>query len=1127
MNLKQPFNTDWSFTKQPIGATFHDLDSSDTKWQPVDVPHDWLIYGEDLYENSEGWYKKSLSCTLSANTLFSLCFDGVYMNCTLFLNRQEVGSWQYGYTSFEFDITAYLKEGENEILLRVKHEAPNSRWYTGAGIYRKVWLRSYAPTHFISNGIYISTQKEGTDYFVTVSHEVAGDDKAEVRHTLLDKEGNIVLTNIVSDKKTRIPDAKLWCLDSPYLYTMQSDLIIDNVVVESETNRFGIRTLTFDADKGFFLNDVPMKLNGVCQHHDLGALGGAFHKAAAKRQLILLQKMGANAVRISHNMPDPEYLNLADEMGILIINEAFDMWERSKTSYDYARFFKNESAKDVRSWIRRDRNHPCIIMWSIGNEIYDTHVDAHGADLTSYLIEEVQKHDYRKNAAITIASNYMPWENAQKCADIIKLAGYNYAEKLYQKHHKEHPDWVIYGSETSSLVQSRGIYHFPLKQSILSDDDCQCSALGNSATSWGAKSMEFCILSERDTPFSLGQFIWTGFDYIGEPTPYHTRNSYFGQLDTAGFPKDAFYFYQSAWTDCETNPMVHIAPYWDFSENQLIDVRVMSNASAVELFLNDVSQGIQELEWKNGTKLIGDWQLPYTKGELRAVAYNDRGEMVATDIARSFGDASSILIEPDKRELTADGEDLIFLTIQMLDSDGAPVENANNRVHVEVKGAARLVGLDNGDSTDYDSYKGSSRRLFSGKLLAILASTLDAGEITVHVASPSLPPSCLTLAAVKSEAKPVVSALLSSFQSPDNEEIPVRKIEIIPEAGQLFTKETKTLRVSAKTYPSNATYEDLSWQITNDAGVPIKIASLEPLSEDNRLIQITAYGDGDFRLRASCKNGKDHAQLISSLEFHVTGLGSLTQNPYEFISGSLYSSFEGEVSSGNERGVATARDGKTVVTYDNLDFGDYGSDTVTIPIFELESAATQISFYEGRSAEQEGTLLGTFTYHKQSKWNVYQEETFRFSKRLKGITSLSIALEHKIHIKGFSFKKEEKAFATLFAAEADRIYGDAFTISAPCVEGIGNNVSLEFHNMDFGAKGFSKLTIYGRSPIDKNTIHIRFHSDIGDSSEIAEFTHSVDYEEQSFSLSSVYGMQDITFVFLPGSNFDFKSFYFE
>lgn len=297
-----------------------------------------------------------------------------------------------------------------------------------------------------------------------------------------------------------------------------------------------------------------MRLNGACDHHDLGALGAAFHKEAMRRKFELMRSMGVNAVRTSHNMPAVELMELADEMGFLIVSEAFDMWEMAKNPYDYARFFKEWMEKDVRSWIRRDRNHPSVIMWSIGNEIPDTHADAHGQEITRRLVTAVRKWDYRNVAPITIGSNYMPWENARKCADIVKLAGYNYAEKYYEEHHQKYPDWVIYGSETSSVVQSRGIYHFPLERATLIEADEQCSALGNSTTSWAAKNTEYCIIMDRDTPYSCGQFIWTAIDYIGEPTPYQTKNSYFGQMDTAGFPKDSYYVFRSEWTDGKKIP---------------------------------------------------------------------------------------------------------------------------------------------------------------------------------------------------------------------------------------------------------------------------------------------------------------------------------------------------------------------------------------------------------------------------------------------------------------------------------------------------------------------------------------------------------------------------------------------
>ena len=372
-----------------------------------------------------------------------------------------------------------------------------------------------------------------------------------------------------------------------------------------------------DPDKGLILNGRKIKLFGVCEHHDLGALGSAFNKEALRRRFKILKDMGVNAIRTFHNMPDPQFMDLADEMGFLIASEAFDMWERSKTTYDYARFFKEWSHKDVMSWITRNRNHPSLLMWSIGNEIYYTHADVRGQEITKMLMEYVKEFDPNENAKVTIGSNFMPWENAKKCVDIVKIAGYNYSEKYYEehheKHHEKHKDWIIYGSEAASVVQSRGIYHFPFEKSILADDDEQCSVLGNSTTSWGAKSPERCITDDRYAEFSLGQFIWTGFDYIGEPTPYHTKNSYFGQIDTATFKKDSYYIYQSEWTDYRKKPMIHILPYWDFSENQIVDVRVCSNAPKIELKLNGKVIGKYNIDHKKGKDLVGWWKIPYKR----------------------------------------------------------------------------------------------------------------------------------------------------------------------------------------------------------------------------------------------------------------------------------------------------------------------------------------------------------------------------------------------------------------------------------------------------------------------------------------------------------------------------------
>ncbi|MET3938243.1 beta-galactosidase [Paenibacillus sp. PvP094] len=1151
MNQKKLFNDGWQFAKTKLDVT----DPAGLAFEPVELPHDWLIYNTlDLYEDSMGWYRKTFPYTKDDQQLL-LCFDGVYMNSSVYVNGQLVGEWKYGYSAFEHEITDALVEGDNEIIVKVVHQGPNSRWYSGAGIYRNVWLKTRDRNHIVTDGIYVSIKQQPAGWQVELDTELNMDQNAQLVHTIR-YAGQVIATNtaevaaaasgdtVVTDRQQIVVEnPKLWSTDEPNLYELVTELQVADAdqhlqTLESVSQRIGFRDIQLDPNEGFHLNGVKMKMNGVCEHHDLGALGAAFNLTALRRRFNLLREMGVNAIRTAHNMPAKEFMELADEMGMLVVSEAFDMWERSKTPYDYARFFPEWAHTDVKSWVKRDRNHPSLVMWSIGNEIYDTHADERGQEVTRMLMEYVLEFDPKGNAGVTIGSNYMPWENAQKCADIVKLAGYNYAEKYYDKHHEEHPDWIIYGSETSSVVQSRGIYHFPFEQSILADDDEQCSALGNSTTSWGAKSAEYCILAERDRPYSLGQFLWTGFDYIGEPTPYHTKNSYFGQLDTATFPKDSYYIYQAAWTDYKKSPMVHLFPYWDFSPGQLIDVRVCSNAPKIELQLNGKTIGTYDIDHANGTQLVGWWKVPYEEGELKAIAYDENGEIIATDVQRSYTDAQKVRLQADKEQLQANGTDLIFVEIQVEDEAGNPVQNANNRVQVHVTGAGRLLGLDNGDSTDYDPYKGLSRRLFSGKLMAIIGATHEPGSIRIEVTSEGLQG-----AAAEFESKAVDDEVMSTSASvatqgqtvlTKNEErpvltglaqeIPLRKIEIISEAGQAFDPSIQEMVVTAKLYPENTSYRDIEWAVVNDAGIESNIAKVEANGLE---VRVSALGDGEFRLRATSSNGTDKTKLISQLEFKATGLGTAYKDPYGFITGGLYDYTKGDVGNGNERGVATSRDGETHVGFRNIDFGPYGSDTITIPIFALSSEDYYLQIWEGMPDEEGSTLLADVVYQKESRWNVYQEETYQLSKRLSGITSICFVLKQKIHIKGFSFERQSRAFEQNTAASCDHLYGDTFSIQDEYVEGIGNNVSLEFENMDFTAEGTSKLVIYGRSAIDKNTIHIRFAGEEGQSNQLVEFTHSEGYEERVFELEQVSGVQKVTFIFLPGSQFDFGWFRFE
>jgi beta-galactosidase len=1146
MNTKRLFNDGWEFAKSALNITEY----TGLPFEPVDLPHDWLIYNTlALYENSIGWYRKTFIRTKEESwreQQLLLCFDGVYMDSSVYVNQRLIGEWKYGYSSFEHEITDAVVYGDNEIVVKVVHQSPNSRWYSGAGIYRNVWLKTRDNNHIITDGVYVATKQQGDAWSVEIDTDMHIEDEVKITHNIVYQGQSIaaaserVAAGAVQSRQTLTVDKPLlWSSDEPNLYQLVTRMQRKASEPASEpryedveriVQQLGFRRIILDPEQGLQVNGKKLKLNGVCEHHDLGALGAAFNVNALRRRFVILKEMGVNAIRTAHNMPAPELMDLADEMGLFVVSEAFDMWERSKTTYDYARFFKDWAYRDVRSWVLRDRNHPSLLMWSIGNEIYDTHADERGKEITRMLMDDVLEFDPKQNARVTIGSNYMPWENAQQCADIVKVAGYNYAEKYYDKHHAEHPDWIIYGSETASVVQSRGIYHFPFDKSILADDDEQCSALGNSSTSWGAKSAEACILAERDTPFSLGQFLWTGFDYIGEPTPYHTKNSYFGQIDTATFKKDSYYIYQAAWIDYRTHPMVHVFPYWDFNDGQIIDVRVCSNAPQIELLFNGSTIGTYEIDHDHGSQLVGWWKVPYAKGEIKAIAYDELGNVIATHVRSSYGDAKEIRVLVDKEALTADGTDLIFVEIGMVDSEGHSVENANNRVSVKVTGEGRLLGLDNGDSTDFDAYKGLSRRLFSGKLMAIIGATSVPGKIKIEVSSEGMQTKAAVFEshAAEGEAQEGISVQESNRELPcvtgRSEEIPLRKIEIVSDMGQSFDEAIKEIVVRAKLWPHNTSYRDVEWRAVTDEGIDSNIAKVEATGLEAK---ISAIGDGVFRLRCTSKNGTDKTKLISQLEFKATGLGTAYKDPYGFISAGLYDYSYGEVGNGNERGVATSRDGATQVGFHDIDFGAYGSDTITIPIFALTSEEYDLQIWEGIPDEPGSALVAAAVYQKPSKWNVYQDETYRLTKRLRGITSICFVLRQKVHIKGFYFERQNRAFERNTAASCDRIYGDMYTVAEGRVEGIGNNVSLEFTHMDFTVEGASKLLICGSSPIDKNTIHIRFDGENGESNQLVEFEKSVGYEERMFVLEQVSGMHKVTFIFLPGSSFDFNWFCFE
>ena len=1190
--MRNLFNDGWEFSELPLDESTMYKDGKPVlfspekffeqaamqKYKPVKVPHDWQIrHVKELYKNSVGFYRKNFALAEEQikNRHTALRFEGVYMNSAVWVNGKKAGEWKYGYSTFEFDISELVCSGQNEVIVIAVYQHCNTRWYSGAGIIRDVYFINTPETYLKTDGIYfnatpVDPQKLDGEWKVKLSCEVAGNGGAEVEMSGVPENKFGVPEPVEGPFKTSllsptwsteftISSPKLWDIANPAFYKLTATLKDRNgTVLDELTQNCGFKHAEFTSNKGFFLNGRHVKIYGACQHHDQGALGAAFDKAALRRQFTRLKEMGVNSVRCSHNPPPSAWMDLCDEMGLLVDDEIFDMWEKPKTPFDYGNYFNEWFERDVTNWVRRDRNHPSLLMWSVGNEIYDTHM-GNGLEITKKLYEAVQKNDPLKNGQITIASNYMMTDGAQRCAELTDVVGYNYLERLYDEHHKKYPEWKIYGSETGSTVQSRGIYHFPDSLKLVTFSDGQCSTLGNCTTPWGCANTQTVIANDRDCPFSAGQYIWTGWDYIGEPTPYHSKSSFFGQIDTAGFPKDTFYLFKSEWAGKSIAPFVHLLPYWDWNEGQLIDVKAYTNADEVELFFNGQSQGRQKINHINGAEPFGRWQLEYHHGDIRAVAYDENGKTIAEDVKKSFDDPAAIVLKPEedfnRRGLSHLCEEtaIHFIQIMTADANGTLVENARNYITINVSGNAELVGMDNGDSTDFDEYACKdghqmTRRLFANRLIAIVRTKgecADDASFTITAASQGLPNTT-----IKYDGKKWHQVAPNTSVIPQNNFVPTRKIELIADGSTKLDRTNCKVNITARVLPLNATIKEIEWNpvfkecISSDNIEVVSTAAAlrqaqgpqtslqgpqQASAEITRIIR--AAGDGECILRCTARNNTQYDEVISDLPFTVSGVGSCRLNPYKLIEACRFTDYD---NTGNkpkpemslESGISNRKCGATWVSFDRVDFGKDGADIIHLPIF---SFATEfpIKIWDGKGTDKDSECLGTFTYRHESIYNTYSENVFALSHRLFGVHTITISFETDLYIHGFYFEKSPKAFAQLRALDANLITGDSFTKTEQAVEGIGNNVTLDFADMDFGNKGAQSLTICGKSNSENNTIHLKFFAPDGTSStQVIEFAHTNNYEEKTFPLTSVTGPTKISIVFLPGSNFDFKWFRF-
>ena len=760
---RQNFDADWLFLLGD-SAQMSQVDYNDSFWRKLNVPHDWAIEGDFYVGNPSGagggalpggigWYRKHF--TLDKIEKVFIEFDGVYMNSTVYVNGKEVGFRPYGYSSFEYDITPYVKKGENVVAVRVDNsDQPNSRWYSGCGIYRHVWLTKTNPIHVKHWGVFVNNGKVEVDY------ENPTNQKVTVKNTWLDAEG----------KPTSIKKPRKWSCEDPYIYKVRTQLIVGGKVVDEVETTTGFRDFKFDAKTGFWLNGKNFKLNGVCEHHDFGCLGAALNEDALHRKLTKLKAMGVNSIRSSHNPPAPELLNMCDTMGLIVMDESFDMWRRKKTQNDYARFFDEWHERDLTDLILRDRNHPSILMWSIGNEVLEQWSSAeadtltleqanlilnagHDAStlakdgelsvqslLTQHLAEIVKRYDTSR--PITAGCNEPSPNNHLFKSGAIDLIGFNYHHQWVKDVPKNFPNKPFIFSESVSALQTRGFYMMPsdtvYKAPVqwwlpYTDPTYMCSAYDNFHASWSSTHEETWDVVKH-TPYVGGQYIWTGFDYIGEPTPYGfpARSSYFGIIDLAGFPKDSYYMYQSEWTE---KPMLHLFPHWNWIPGDEIDMWCYyNNADEVELFINGQSQGVrkkaehQSEGCKPGlcTEYHVGWRVTFDPGEVKAVSRKN-GKVVCEQVIKTAGAPDHIRLSIDYK-----GKETTFITAEVVDKDGNLCPWAEDQIYFIYEGEGKVIGTDNGCQTSMENFKAPQRKAFFGKCMVVVTGK---GSITAKSAT--------------------------------------------------------------------------------------------------------------------------------------------------------------------------------------------------------------------------------------------------------------------------------------------------------------------------------------------------------------------------------------------------------
>ena len=764
---RQNFDNGWRFVLAD-SAQMSKTDYHDTHWRALNLPHDWAVEGDFLCSNPSGagggalpggigWYRKTFNLQKKQGERYFIEFDGVYMNARVYINGKEVGYRPYGYSSFEYDITPYLIAGRNVVAVRVDNsDQPNSRWYSGCGIYRHVWFTKTADVHVKHWGMHVVANPDGR---ISVTADVESQGKAyKVRNQVFDAQGRAV--------GLKVHRPHLWSVDDPYIYKVRTQVLVGGKVVDEVWTNTGFRSFRFDAKTGFWLNGKNMKLNGVCEHHDFGCLGAVVNEDAMHRKLVRLKEMGVNAIRSSHNPPAPELLNMCDTMGLIVMDESFDMWHRRKTQNDYARFFDEWHERDLADLILRDRNHPSILMWSIGNEVLEqwSYADAdtltleqanlilnagHDAStlakdgetsvntlLADHLADIVRRYDTTR--PITAGCNEPSPDNHLFKGKALDIVGFNYHHQWIKDVPKNFPGRPFIMTESVSALQTTGFYTMPSDSVIkapkewwlpYTDPSFKCSSYDNMHASWSSTHEETWDVVKH-TPYVGGQFIWTGFDYIGEPTPYSypARSSYFGIIDLAGQPKDVYYMYQSEWTN---RPVLHLFPHWNWLDGEQIDMWCYYNqADEVELYINGKSQGVRRKADSHQYHVM--WRVTFEPGEVKVVARKD-GKEVRQQTIHTAG-------QPHHLQLSIDyqGKNTTFVKVEVVDENGNRCPWAENQVFFDTD--ATIIGVDNGNQTSLERFKDNKRKAFFGRCFVVLD-----GHGTLKAKSYGLPTATIKL----------------------------------------------------------------------------------------------------------------------------------------------------------------------------------------------------------------------------------------------------------------------------------------------------------------------------------------------------------------------------------------------